>query len=70
MSIDLKKDAHKIIYVVLMMAGTGLTVYNLLAFKASKNYGSIWYQDHTQTWAMVGVLLILAAYFVKNWKKL
>jgi hypothetical protein len=70
MLIDIKKDALKIIYVILMMAGTGLTVFNLLAFKSSKNYGAIWYQDHNQTWAMIGVLMILLAYFVKNWKKL
>ena len=70
MKIDLKKDAIKIIYAILTLAGAGLLAFNLLAFKSAKSYGSIWYQDHNQTWAMIGVLLIMVAYYVKNWNKL
>ena len=70
MNINLKKDASKIIYVILSLAGAGLLAFNLLAFKSAKSYGSIWYQDHNQTWAMIGVLLIMIGYYVKNWKKL
>ena len=70
MKIDLKKDATKIIYVVLSLVGTGLLAFNILAFKSSQTYGSIWYQDHNQTWAMIGVLLMMTAYYVKNWQKL
>lgn len=70
MQIDLKKDAPKIMYVVFNLVGAGLLVFNLLAFKASQKFGSIWYQDENQAWVMIGVLLIMLAYFVKNWKKL
>jgi len=68
--IDLKKDSVKIIYIVLNLTGAGLLSFNLLAFKSAKAYGSIWYEDQNQTWAMIGVLLIMIAYFVRNWKKL
>lgn len=68
MSANVNKMLEKIGYVALTFAGTGLTVFNVLAFKVSK--GAIYYPDGNQTWAMVGVLLILAGYFLRNWKKL
>ena len=70
MQIDLKKDATKILYVILNLVGAGLLAFNLLAFKSSQTYGSIWYKDINQTWAMIGVLLIMTAYYMRNWKKL
>lgn len=70
MQINLKKDAPKLLYVILNLVGAGLFTFNLLAFKSSQTYGSIWYKDINQTWAMVGVLLIITAYFIKNWKNL
>ena len=70
MQIDLKKDGIKIIYVILNLAGAGLLSFNLLAFKSAKAYGSFWYQDENQTWAMIGILLIMIGYYIKNWKKL
>ena len=70
MKIDLKKDVTKIIYVILNLTGAGLLAFNILAFKSAKTYGSIWYQDHNQAWAMIGVLLIMTGYYVKNWTKL
>lgn len=68
MVIDLKKIADKLAYIILTSIGMGLTVFNVLAFKSSK--GAIYYPDVNQTWAMIGVLFILAGYFVRNWKKL
>ena len=70
MQIDLKKEAPKLIYVILNLVGAGLLTFNLLAIKSSKAYGSFWYPDENQVWAMIGVLLIMIAYYVKNWKKL
>lgn len=68
--INLKQELPKLIYVLLNMVGAGLLTFNLLAFKSSQTYGSIWYQDENQTWAMIGVLLMLVAYYYKNWNKL
>ena len=70
MQIDLKKEAPKIIYAVLNLLGGGLLAFNLLAFKSSERFGSIWFQDTNQTWATVGVILLMLAYFQKNWGKL
>lgn len=70
MQIDLKKEGPKVVYVVLNLVGAGLLSFNLLAFKTTKAYGSFWYEDENQVWAMIGVLLIMVAYYVKNWKKL
>lgn len=70
MKIDLKKDAVKITYVILNLVGAGLLSFNLLAFKSSRAYGSFWYEDQNQAWVMIGVLLIMIGYYVKNWKKL
>lgn len=70
MKIDLKKDGVKIIYVILNLTGAGLFSFNLLAFKSARTFGSIWYEDQNQAWAMIGVLLIMVGYYVKNWKKL
>jgi len=70
MQIDLKKDGVKIIHVILSLTGAGLFSFNLLAFKSARGFGSIWYDDTNQTWAMIGVLLIMVGYYVKNWKKL
>lgn len=70
MQIDLKKEGPKLLFVVLNLVGAGLLSFNLLAFKSAKAYGAFWYEDENQTWAMVGVLLIMVGYYVKNWKKL
>ncbi len=62
------KMGVKALTVLLYIAGTMLSVFNILAFTADK-YG-LYYRDENQWWAAIGISMLLVVWIMQNWKKL